>query len=151
MPKKLLAVFHLRQPAESGCVPTSVQMVLDYLGRKESYQRLAEVLGARSFGTPAENVLFLNQIDVHVIFAELSLPEIESHLQQDHPVIAFVSTADLPYWQIDTDHAVVVVGMDEHSAYLNDPYFDDAPKQVPRSAFELSMIRFDYRCAVLSL
>ncbi len=125
--------------------------MLDYLGHKESYERLAKVLGTRSFGTPAENALRLNQIGVRVIFAELSLSEIESHLEQNHPIIAFVNTADLPYWKIDTDHAVVVVGIDEESAYLNDPYFDDAPKQVPRSALELSMIRFDCRCVISAI
>jgi ABC-type bacteriocin/lantibiotic exporter with double-glycine peptidase domain len=126
-------------------------MVLDYLGRKESYQRIVEILNTRSYGTPAENTLRLTQLGIQVTLRELTLTEIEQHLRQNSPVIAFVNTADLPYWKIDTDHAVVVLGIDEESVYLDDPYFDQAPQQISRSSFELSMIRFDYRCAVLAL
>ena len=34
---------------------------------------------------------------------------------------------------------------------LNDPYFAEAPQPVSRAAFELSLLRFDYRCAILAV
>ena len=151
MPKTLLAVSHLRQRAEADCVPVCAQMVLAYLGRAESYERLAEVLGTRWFGTPSENVSRLERLGLRVTLAELPLADIIRHLESGRPVIAFVNTADLPYWATATDHALVVIGADEQTVYLNDPYFPDAPRQAPHAAFELSQLRFDNRCAVIEV
>lgn len=153
MPKTSLAVSHLRQRVESDCLPICAQMVLAYLGRNESYERLINVLGTREFGTPADNILRLDQLGVRVTLEELSLAQIAGHLRNGRPVIAFVNTADLPYWNIDVDHVVVVVGIDgdEQVIDLNDPAVDEAPQHVPLSKFELSLLRFDNRCAVLEI
>jgi uncharacterized protein YvpB len=51
-----------------------------------------------------------------------------------------VSTVELPYWQISTDHAVLVVGMDGQRVYLHDPAFANAPIQVSMGAFELAWL-----------
>jgi ABC-type bacteriocin/lantibiotic exporter with double-glycine peptidase domain len=126
-------------------------MVLSYLGRSESYEHLARLLGTRWFGTPSENILRLEQLDVQVTLRELSLAEIEAALIFQQPVIAFVSTADLPYWSTASDHVVVIVGIDEQFVYVNDPFFAEAPQRVPRPSFELAQQRFDYRCALLAL
>jgi ABC-type bacteriocin/lantibiotic exporter with double-glycine peptidase domain len=126
-------------------------MVLAYLGRPVPYERLVELLGTRWFGTPACNIERLEQTGVAVVVADLSLSDMRRYLQDDLPVIAFVSTADLPYWSEDTDHAVVVVGLDDETVYFNDPNFAQSPQQVPRPAFELAQLRFDHRCAVLQL
>lgn len=149
MPKTLLAVLHLRQRAESDCVPTCVQMVLAYLGRTEIYEQIARLLGTRWFGTPLENILRLDQLGLKVTLKESSLEEILQHLQNNRPVISFANTSNLPYWRTDTDHAVVIVGVDDDSVYANDPYFAEAPQRIPRSSFELSMLHFDLRCAVI--
>jgi uncharacterized protein YvpB len=126
-------------------------MVLGYLGRHEPYEFLVKVVGTRWFGTPADNVLCLERIDVTVTLTELSLTEIEAHLRAGRPVIAYVDTAELPYWSASADHAVVVVGVDEEWVYLNDPYFEDAPQSVSHIAFRLAQLRFDNRCALLAL
>ena len=149
MPKTLLAVSHLRQQAESDCLPVCVQLVLCYLDRSVPYEDLVRLLGTRWFGTPSENILRLEQLDIQVTLRELSLAEIEAALIRQEPVIAFVATADLPYWPIASDH--VVVGIDEQFVYVNDPYFADAPQSVRRPSFELAQQRFDYRCALLAL
>lgn len=149
MPKTWLAVSHLRQRVESDCLPICAQMVLTYLGRNESYERLLQLLGTRWFGTPARNILRLEQIGLSVVLIELSIAEIETRLQNNYPVIAFVNTADLPYWKVTADHAVVVVGIDEENVYLNDPYFEHAPQVVSRIAFELSLLRFNNQCVVI--
>jgi ABC-type bacteriocin/lantibiotic exporter with double-glycine peptidase domain len=149
MPKTLLAVSHLRQRAESDCLPTCVQLVLAYLGRAESYEQLTRLLGTRWFGTPLENILRLDQLGLKVTLKESSLEEISRHLQNNRPVIAFVNTVNLPYWRTDTDHVVVVIGMDDEFIYVNDPYFAEAPQRIPSSLFELSMMQFDFRCAII--
>jgi ABC-type bacteriocin/lantibiotic exporter with double-glycine peptidase domain len=149
MPKILLDVLHLQQNAESDCVPTCVQMVLAYLGKPQMRQGIAEVLRTRPFDTPVENILKLESLGFKVQLAELSLTDIVQYLQNNRPVIAFVNTLDLPYWNEDTDHAVVVVGADDTMVYLNDPFFKDAPQPVTHTAFELSLLRFDQRCAVI--
>jgi len=126
-------------------------MVLSYLGRNESYEHLVQLLGTRWFGTPSENILRLEQINIHVALRELSLAEIEAALRRQQPIIAFVNTADLPYWSIASNHVVVVVGINEQFVYVNDLYFAEAPQILPRPAFELSQQIFDYRCALLTL
>jgi len=126
-------------------------MVLAYLGRDEPYERLIKVLGTRWFGTPADSILYLEQIGVAVTLAEFSLADIEMHLQAGRPVIAYVNTGELSYWSTSTDHVVVAVGVDTRLVYLNDPYFEDAPQSVSRTAFRLSLLRFNNRCALLTL
>jgi len=151
MPKILLAVPHLRQRDESDCLPACAQMVLVHLSHDVPYERLLKVLGTRGFGTPAENILRLDLLGVRVTLEELSPPQILDQLHHGRPVIAFVRTADLPYWSLEVDHAVVVVGIDEEAEviYLNDPAMQEAPQAVPLAALELAMQRFDYRCAII--
>ncbi len=150
MPKTLLVVPHLRQQAESDCLPTCAKMVLDYLGHDEPYERLTQLLGTRWYGTPSENIQRLERLGLQVLLKDLSLLDIEAALQRNTPVIAFVDTADLPYWSTATDHVVVVVGIDEQNVYVNDPYVAEAPHQISRAAFELSQQKFDYRCAIIT-
>lgn len=149
MPRTLLPVSHLLQRTEADCLPVCVQMVLAYLGRPVPYERLVELLGTRWFGTPARNIERLEQLDIAVTVVDLSLSAIHPYLDNGLPIIAFVSTADLPYWPEDTDHAVVIVGLDDEAVYVNDPFFPHSPQSVPRPAFELAQLRFDHRCAVL--
>ena len=50
-----------------------------------------------------------------------------------------------------TDHALVVVGIDDDAFYVNDPYLNQAPQRVPRIHFELAWFRFDNLCAVITI
>src|SRR5712692_7861026 len=136
MPMIWLAVSHRQQHTEADCLPACAEIVLDYLRRHEPYERLVEVLSTTAYGTPAENMLRLDQLGVTVSLRSRSIDEIRVHLQNNLPIIAFVNTADLPYWDVAVDHAVVVVGMDDDSVHVNDPYFESAPQKVSRSDFE---------------
>lgn len=149
MQKILLDVLHSPQRANSDCLPICATMVLSYWGRNTSYNRLIKILGTRSFGTPSDNIQRLSQLGLNVTLTKLLPTEIYDCLREGSPVIAFVSTADLPYWHVDTDHAVVVIGMDEDVVYINDPYFSLAPQEVPHPLFELSQLKFNYKCAVV--
>ena len=71
-------------------------------------------------------------------------------MQNGLPCIVLVRTADLSYWAYGTDHAVVVVGFDEQTIYVNDPVFDEHPISVPIIEFELAWMAFDYRYSVIT-
>ncbi|MCQ3977962.1 MAG: hypothetical protein DPW09_31430 [Anaerolineae bacterium] len=72
------------------------------------------------------------------------------HLSQGWPCLAFIKTGELPYWEENVDHAVVVVGLDDQYIYLNDPAFPTAPVQVDRKEFELAWLEWDEKYAVVS-
>lgn len=77
------------------------------------------------------------------------MTQIQDHLANDHPCIAFVNTAELPYWTEATGHAVVVVGIDDDNLYLNDPAFHDAPKKVSQGDFLLAWLEADEYYALI--
>ncbi|MBE7469330.1 MAG: hypothetical protein HS114_09375 [Anaerolineales bacterium] len=55
----------------------------------------------------------------------------------------------MAYWTYSIDHAVVVVGFDENTIYLNDPAFETSPQAVSVTEFELAWMEFDYRYSVI--
>lgn len=57
--------------------------------------------------------------------------ELQQWIAQRIPVILLVDTAQLPYWSRRTAHAVVLVGLDGSTAYVNDPAFATAPLALP--------------------
>jgi len=69
------------------------------------------------------------------------------------PVVVIVSvrTGELPYWEEDVPHAVVVVGIDTATevAYVNDPAFEHAPIAVPVGDFVLAWDALGNRCAMI--
>jgi hypothetical protein len=61
-----------------------------------------------------------------------------------------VRTSELPYWDEDTPHAVVVIGMDDSSIYLLDPaYPDEIPVAVSLGDFSLAWSYFEQAMAVI--
>jgi ABC-type bacteriocin/lantibiotic exporter with double-glycine peptidase domain len=146
----LLSVLHLQQRSQADCLPVCAQMVLTHLGHAHSYEQLVDLLGTRWFGTPFRRLKRLEQFGLSVTLSELSLVDIESHLKNDTPVIAYVHTADLSYWAKTVDHVVVVVGADNEKVYLNDPSYGQAPQVISRTEFELAQLRYDNLCAVIT-
>ena len=86
-----------------------------------------------------------------MILDEIPVEEIAQYINSNLPVIAFVNTADLPYWSTDTDHAVVVVGIEENNILLNDPFFAGKTQKVSRTSFQLAQLRFNHLCAVIQV
>jgi ABC-type bacteriocin/lantibiotic exporter with double-glycine peptidase domain len=124
-------------------------MVLAHLRHDLDYNRLLKLLKVKPFGTPGRNLKNLATLGMEVIYREGSLDEIKGHLLDGRPCIALVRTASLSYWTYSTDHAVVVVGFDENTIYLNDPAFEDHPQSVSVTGFELAWMEFDYRYSVI--
>jgi len=60
-----------------------------------------------------------------------------------------VETDFLEYWDVGTPHAVVVIGLDGSSVYLNDPAFATAPQQTSLDGFLAAWTEMDDVVAVI--
>jgi predicted double-glycine peptidase len=124
-------------------------MPLNFVDVVVPYQRLLRILNIQSFGTPARNLYRLSQLGVEVIYREGAMSILEDIIGNGRPCIALVRTEFLHYWTYSTDHAVVVVGIENDNVFLNDPAFAEHPMQVTKLEFELAWMEFNYRyCTV---
>lgn len=139
----ILPVQHVRQRAGGECVAACAAMVLGYMGIEVDYDRLKDLLRVNWFGTPFFRLRELEQLGITVVYKQGLLRELHEHLLENRPCIAFVHTSELPYWSLSTDHAVVVVGVDDKQVYLNDPEFPDAPIPVSIGDFDLAWLERD--------
>ena len=145
----LLPVAHREQVSEAECVAVCVAMVLDYIGINASYERVMQILQTKEWGTVVSRIQALEQLGVLVIYKQGTFAELQTHLSNNHPPIAFVATRELPYWNGDEQHAVVVVGLDDNYIYLNDPAFPTPAIPVSRGDFDLAWLEWDELYAVL--
>jgi ABC-type bacteriocin/lantibiotic exporter with double-glycine peptidase domain len=107
-------------------------------------------LNIQSFGAPGSNLRRLSQIGVDVVYRFGSFGILEELIASGRPCIALVRTEFLPYWTDSHDHAVVVVGLDNESVFLNDPAFAQHPLRVTRLEFELAWMEFNYRYCMIT-
>lgn len=148
----MLSVSHRQQHTQSDCLPICAQMVLAYLGLMPTYKTLTSLLDTRSFGTPFRNLKRLEKLGISVNFDHCGIDEIAYYTQNNSPVIVALHTADLKYWSgIETDHVVVVTGIDALSVHVHDPSLDHGPHTVPHHEFELAQLKFDNICALFSV
>lgn len=147
----LLPVAHVQQRGESDCLVACVDMVLKYLNAPMDYQRLFKALRTNEqTGTPFPNIQRLEKLGITVVFQQGTLFQLYKFLQNGWPVIRPVKTQELHHWEMDTDHAVVVVGMDDQWVYINDPAFARAPIPVAHGDFDLAWLERDEYYAVLA-
>jgi ABC-type bacteriocin/lantibiotic exporter with double-glycine peptidase domain len=147
----LLPVLHREQQHPADCLAACAAMVLDYLGQPTAYRRLLSLLEIGPIGAPRRNVLRLSKLGVDVVFREATLPILARYVQAGLPVIAFVDTGELSYWPVSTNHAVVVLGIEEDHVWINDPAFPDAPKEVSLAEFDLAWFNGDTTCAIIQV
>ena len=150
MPNTLLPIPHFQQKQNADCLAACAMMVLTHLGFQMEYDTILHLLKVRAFGASGQNLKYLSPLGVTVIYREGSLDELKHHWQNGYPCIVLVRTAELPHWGYATDHAVVVVGMEDQLVFIHDPAFAAAPIAIPLTAFELAWMDFDYRYAVLT-
>ncbi len=146
----LLPVPHLQQSSDGDCLPACAYMILVYLGKRTRFWRLRWLMGTKSFGTPFLHIRNLQQLGITVeIKTRGNLALLHQNLMQNRPCIVSIQTEHLPYWNRNALHAVVVVGMDNDTIYLNDPELPDAPVSVSLGDFDLAWLAQDERFSVL--
>ena len=129
-------------------------MICSYLKISHNYKNLVRVLAVgQGIGTPFPRIRNLEKLKITVDYHEYgTLQELYNLLCAGWPSIVTVQTAELPYWnQVSTQHALVVVGMNEQHIFVNDPEFPQAPFQVSLGDFDLAWLAQDELYAVLSL
>ena len=128
-------------------------MVLAYYHVAYDYRQLSKTLRIQSdLGTPFSNITRLTKLKILVGFRENgSLETLHRLLTQGWPCIIAVDTGELPYWDVSTGHAVVLVGMDKNHVYLNDPAMTVGPLQVPTGDFYLAWHEYSFSYAVLAV
>ncbi len=151
MPKILLSVPLLNQKSDGDCLAACAAMTLEYINDTIEYHQLLKILNVASFGAPASNIRNLKQLNLMVNYRITDLAGLKSLIDNGQPVIVFVRTGDLPYWQYATDHALVVVGYENDQILINDPYFDNSPISVPQGDFELAWLERDYYYATVTI
>lgn len=149
MPTNLLKVPHYEQEKASSCLPACARMVLAFYNHVSSETKLAKLLGTQKFGTPAPNIRRLEQLGFSVTYESGAFSLIKDYLGKNIPCLVFVQTGDLAYWQENTAHVVVAIGIDETTIFVNDPAFEDAPKSVAVDDFLLAWSEFDYRYGII--
>lgn len=141
---------HFQQSADGYCLPACVRMVLAYLGQKCSEAEVSQVLGTQEFGTPIFAVQRLTNLGLQVTYCEWSIPRLLAALGAGQPVILFVRTGFLGYWQEDVAHAVVVVGAREGQQFwLHDPALPTGPVDVSWNELLVAWAEFGYRGAAI--
>ncbi|MCI0394252.1 MAG: C39 family peptidase [Chloroflexi bacterium] len=123
-------------------------MVLAFWNHDTTEAELVQLLGTRPFGTPAPHIHRLAQLGFAVAYESGTLAHIRAYLNSGIPCLLFVQTGDLPYWQENTAHVVVAIGIDEQTIFVNDPAFENAPQTIPLDHFLLAWSEFDHRYAV---
>lgn len=140
---QLLPVSHYPQRQQSEC--------LDYLQVPSDYRNLLKLLRIKSAGAPFRNLRYLKSLGVSVLIERGDIETLSVHLDRGLPPICFVATRYLSYWDEETGHAVVVVGLEGDRIHLSDPRFPDAPKVIPVDEFELAWIDLDQFYALVTL
>jgi ABC-type bacteriocin/lantibiotic exporter with double-glycine peptidase domain len=135
----VLPVPHRLQLADGYCLPACVQMVLAYWDIHRDQAEVAKQLKTvPGVGTPASNLLRLRSRRLEVTFGSGNTSDLRAALLQGIPPIAMVKTQMLPYWDIDTAHAVVLLAMDDLSVTVHDRAKSQAAIQFNLGYFELA-------------
>jgi hypothetical protein len=133
-------------------------MMLTALGDEVDFDRLVQRLDISSAGGFFFNIDRLSSWSFTVEHSRGTLETLRQYLEAGQPIIVPVDTELLPYWVMRrdvsmeeriTDHAVVVVGMDDQYIYVNDPDFAEAPQMVELTWFYDAWQNFRLRYAVI--
>lgn len=150
--KDILDVPHFEQSGEGYCLPACARMVLAYLGIERTEAEIAQLLGTRRLGTPNFAILKLTAWQLQVDFRVWELSDLLSALAQGQPVIVFVQTGFLDYWQENFAHAIVVVGVtDKQQFWVHDPAYSEGPFIVSLNGLLAAWGEFSYKGAVLQV
>lgn len=150
MPEILLPVRHFRQSNEASCLAACARAVLAYTGDARSEKTLIDLLDIDlAFGAPASRLLRLSRWGYQVDYDSFSLPLLRVSLVRNVPPIVLIKTGFLNYWTENAAHACVLVGLDETSAFLNDPWLSSGPQVVSLVELMAAWTEMDYLAAMI--
>lgn len=125
-------------------------MVLGHFGRRIDAAWLRRILESTPIGTPGFKVRNLERHGYFVTYAPATDERVlMDALHRGIPPIVLLLTTNLSYWDTETAHAVVVVGMDDDMVMLNDPEFPQEIQHVPIDEFMLAWSDFDWLYALI--
>ena len=114
----ILPVPHVLQRQAADCLAACAAMLLIYLGLAPNYEHVLKLLRIQpEVGTPAYNVRDLSGLGVKVTYQQGTLVDLAEHLGNNRPCLTPVQTGELPHWDVQTKHAVVVRGLDDDYVY----------------------------------
>lgn len=142
-----LAVPHHQQRNGADCLAACAAMLLQYHGLSADYQQLLSLLEIGPIGAPRRNISRLAQLGIQVEYREATIHLLLDWLHAGIPCIAFVDTEELSYWDVTSNHALVVVGFETEVLLVNDPALKFAPQRILIDEFELAWLNNDYMCA----
>lgn len=151
MPSFSLAVPHCEQEFGYSCLAACVRMVLAFHGLVHGEDEVRALLGTGPGGTRLRDLTALASWGVGVRLAPEDLEGLKAVLAAGSPPIVFLDTGPLGYWAVQCAHVAVVVGIDDATVSLNDPYFGAAPQTVAHAAFLRAWEVNACYCAVLSV
>lgn len=61
-----------------------------------------------------------------------------------------MKTGELPYWDSDVNHAVVLTGMDGARVLVNNPFFTKTPISIPLGDFDLAWLEHNEMYTVIT-
>jgi len=149
--RPLLPVPHRTEAFAGACLPACCQMALALWGISESQSEIAAQIGhIEGAGTAAKNITRLSALGVEVEWREHgTVGEFGQAIAEDKVPVVFVRTGELPYWDQDVPHALVIVGVEADTVYVNDPAFENAPIPIPVGDFELAWDEFGGQWAIV--
>ena len=135
----LLNVSHWKQRRPADCLAACSAMVLQYLQVPFHYETLVELLETKYYGTAFSNVRKLATMGLHVSTGEWGgVQTLEQHLETGLPILVNVNTKELPYWDREASHVVVIIGLEADFIVVHDPAFDEVPQRLPLQEFLLA-------------
>lgn len=145
-----LNVPHQLESKPGWCLPACVAMVSAYWQQPLAQEDVAQWLDTRPIGTPASRIVRLARRGFDVIYTTGAPATLNEWLVQGVPPILFVRTGDLlPYWTIDTPHAVVLAGIEGDNCVVFDPGLDVAPVYISTGNVLLAWLHTDDAYAIL--
>jgi ABC-type bacteriocin/lantibiotic exporter with double-glycine peptidase domain len=112
-PNAWLNLPHYRQEFPYSCLAACARMVLAYLGCQRTESELRQLLDTKPSGTRVGNLVRLGQLGFEVTLRASNLPQLRAALAANQPVILFLESGPLDYWDLDVAHVVVLLGIDD--------------------------------------
>jgi hypothetical protein len=126
-------------------------MLLAYVGVEKTEAEAIRLLNAQEYGTPSFAIQRLSSLGLNVRYQEWSIAELMSALVNSQPLVIFVRTGFLDYWQIDVAHALIIVGVDEGKQFwVHDPARPSGPQMVSWDGLLAAWAEFGYRGATVT-